>query len=61
MTKGEKQIKYTLAWWDVVDSTKAPKHQSTLTFHLNTKAPPALYISSALGVPLVNLTSSSLF
>jgi hypothetical protein len=59
MTKGEKQIKYALAWWDVVDSSKAPKHP--ITFHLNTKAPPALYISSALGVPLVNLTSSSLF
>ena len=59
MTKGEKQIKYELAWWDVVDSSKAPKHPNFSFKYKSTTS--TVYLKRACRVPLVNLTSSSLF
>ena len=59
MTKGEKQIKYAPAWWDMVDSSKAPKHPNFSFKYKSTTS--TVYLKRACRVPLVNLTSSSLF
>ena len=49
MTKGEKQIKYALAWWDVVDSSKAAKHPNFSFKYKSTTS--TVYLKRAWGAP----------
>ena len=49
MTKGEKQIKYAPAWWDMVDSSKAPKHPNFSFKYKSTTS--TVYLKRAWGTP----------